>query len=77
MRVGAVRAAPHVDVHDAIFARVEIVGNAEGRRNLDGPIARLEGRVAVEQFETELNSFAGGKLFRLAKKLAAAGIVSC
>ncbi len=46
--VSAIRAAAHVDIDDAVLARVQIVRNAERRRKLDGPIAWLESRVAVK-----------------------------
>ena len=76
MCIGAVGASSDVDVHDAILAGIEIVWNAEGWRDLNRPIARLEGCVAVEKFKAELNSFAYRQLFRLAEELAAAGFVA-
>ena len=71
VRVGAIGAAPHIDINDAVLARVHIVGNAECRRDLDRPIARPERRVAVEQLETQLQCFVGCELFRLAKEFPA------
>src|SRR6266498_2678431 len=72
MRVGAVCSSSDIDVHYAILASIEVVGNAESRRDFNRPIARLEGGVAMEEFKAELESFAGSELFRLSKKLSAA-----
>ena len=47
VRVRAVGAAADIDVHHAVFAGVQIVGNAKRRREFDGPVARLEGAVAM------------------------------
>ncbi len=71
MPIGAVRAATDVDIDDAVLARVQIVRHAEGRREFDGPIARFESRIAVEEFKTELQRFARGKLFRATEELRA------
>src|SRR5437870_5307818 len=76
MRIGAIGAASNVDIHHSVLARVEIVGDAKRRRNLDRPVSWLEGGVAMEKFKAKLNSLAGGKLFRLSKKLGAAGFVA-
>ena len=69
--VGAIGAAPHIDIDDAVFARVYIVGDAERRRDLDRPIARPKRGVAVEQLETQLQCFVGCELFRLSKEFPA------
>ena len=57
VRVRAIGAAAHVDIDDAIFTRVEVIRHAESRRNLDGPVARLETRIAMKELKAELNSF--------------------
>src|SRR6185503_7638365 len=74
MPVGAVRAAADVDVYDAVFTRVEIIWHAERRRELDGPIAWFESGVAGKEFETELNRFGSGELFRATEEFTADGI---
>src|SRR6266536_3352666 len=74
MRVGAVCSSSDIDVHYAILASIEVVGNAECRRYLNRPIAWFEGGVAMEEFKAELESFTGSELFRLPKKLSAARV---
>ena len=66
----------YLDVDNADLASIDIVRDAESGRDLDRPIARLEGGIAVEEFKAELNGFVGRKLFRLAEKFAAARIVT-
>src|ERR1051326_3741850 len=67
--IGAVCAAAHVDVDDAVFTRVEIIRHAEGRRKLDRPIAWFESRVAVKELEAELQRFSSGELFGTTEEL--------
>src|SRR5690349_18235611 len=74
--VSPICATSHVDVDNAVLTRVEIIRHAEGRRELDGPIARLERRVAVKQLEAELQRLCCRKLFRTPKKLRALRIDS-
>src|ERR1700752_303339 len=71
MPIGAVSAAPDIDIDDAILARVQIIRHAEGWRKLNGPVTRFECRVAVEELKAELQRLARRKLFRTTKKLAA------
>src|SRR5690348_17275834 len=72
--VNAIRAAPHVDVDDAVLARVEIIRHAERGRKLDGPIARLERSVAVKELEAELQRLGCRELFGTAEELGAYGL---
>ncbi len=71
--VGARRAAPRVDVQDALLARADVVRDAEGGREFDGPLARLEGRVAAEHLKRELEDLIEGEHLGLAEGLGAAG----
>src|SRR5215216_1329343 len=72
--VSAVRAPAHVDVDHAILACIEIIRNTERRRELNGPIARFESRIAVKQLKTELQCLSRSELLRTTKELAAYGI---
>src|SRR6266850_7761990 len=74
MRVGAISAASNVDIHNSVFTRIQVVWNAKRRRELDGPITGLKGRVTVEQLEAQLQSLTCGKLFRPSKELRASSI---
>ena len=71
MPVSAIRPASDVDVDHTVLTRVEIIREAESRRELDGPITRLERRVAVKQLEAELQRLACCKLLWAPEELSA------
>src|SRR5437870_6920190 len=72
LRVGAISPPAHVDIYHAGLARIEVIRETKGRRDLDRPVARLVSRIAVEHLERELKYLVDGERFRLAKKFGAA-----
>ena len=58
VRVGTGCAASNVDVHDAVLAGVEVVRDAERRRDLDRPRTRPEHRLAFEKLKRKLQCLA-------------------
>src|SRR5581483_1717482 len=73
LRVGAIRPATHINIHYARFARVEIVRQAECWRNLDRPITWPEGRITMEQLNSELKELIDRERLGLPKEFRAAG----
>src|SRR5215469_6745822 len=73
MPIGAAGTLAHIDVHNAVLSRPELI-DVECWSNLDAPVNGLEAGIAVEEVEGEPHRLLYKRLPKPAKKLAAAGI---